>query len=100
MCLSFRFLTLCECLLVCIVFRYRSLMEYGFLGMRFDLICDILEFEFTSYREKHSCHFTPPHPPLPYSLPTLPTPLSPLGGLCEKITLPYSNWSWQTQGLN
>ena len=40
-------------------------MEYGFLGMRFDLICDILEFEFTSYREKHSCHFTPPHPPPP-----------------------------------
>ena len=62
-------------------------MEYGFLGMRFDLICGIFEFEFTSYNEKHSCHFTPP-------------PLSPLGGLCEKITLPYSNRSWQTQGLN
>ena len=37
-------------------------MEYGFLGMRFDLICGILEFEFTSYNEKHNCHFTPPHP--------------------------------------
>ena len=33
-------------------------MEYGFLGMRFDLICGILEFEFTSYREKH--RHTPP----------------------------------------
>ena len=44
-------------------------MEYGFLGMRFDLICGILEFEFTSYHEKHSCHFTPPPPPPPPLLP-------------------------------
>ena len=49
---------------VCIVFRHWSLLEYGSLGMRFDLIRGILEFEFTSCREKHSCHFTPPHPPL------------------------------------
>ena len=43
-------------------------MEYGFLGMWFDLICGILKFEFTSYREKHSCHFTPPHPTPPLQL--------------------------------
>ena len=68
-------------------------MEYGFLGMRFDLICGILEFEFTSYREKHSCHFTPPHPSSPTHNDSLSTP-STQGGLCEKIPLPYSNRSW------
>ena len=46
-------------------------MEYGFLGMRFDLICGILEFEFTSYNETVVIlHRHTPPPPLlpPYSV--------------------------------